>query len=70
MLGPLFFAVEVAREHHNGLLGAARTPVCTVMDTDQCWHISAGGPASTESTVGAPDVSPVLQLGVGPLGPT
>ena len=34
MLGPLFSAVEVARERLNRMLGAAKIRVCTVVDTD------------------------------------
>jgi|SRR6266852_4257024 hypothetical protein len=34
MLGPLFSAVEVAREHLNRILDAAKIGVCTVVDTD------------------------------------
>jgi hypothetical protein len=33
MLGPLFSAIEVAREHLNGRLHAAKIRVCSVMNT-------------------------------------
>jgi hypothetical protein len=34
MLGPLFSAVEVARERLNRMLDAAKTRVCSVVHTD------------------------------------
>jgi hypothetical protein len=34
MLGPLFSAVEVAREHLDGMLDAPKTRVCSVLNTD------------------------------------
>lgn len=34
MLGPLFSAVEVAREHLNRMLDAAKIRVCSVVNTD------------------------------------